>query len=65
MKKFILAVAVTGMSLGAVNAFAASPYVSLGGGLGVLGDGEISTNVLGARDTSVSYEEGWVVRFTF
>jgi len=62
MKKLILAVAVTGMSLGAVNAFAVSPYVTLGGGLGVAGDGEVSINNVGSQDTSVNYEEGWVVR---
>jgi len=62
MKKILLAVAVTGMSLGAVNAFAVSPYVTLGGGVGVLGDGEVSFNDAASRDTSVNYEEGWVVR---
>ena len=62
MKKIILALAVSGMSLGAVNAFAISPYVSFGGGVGILGDGEITFNDADSRDTSVSYEEGWVVR---
>lgn len=62
MKKLILAVAVAGMSLGSVNAFAVSPYLSLGGGVGVLGDGEISFNDADSRDTSVNYEEGWVAR---
>jgi len=62
MKKVILAAAVAGISLGSVNAFAVSPYISLGGGLGVLGDGEVSVNHQESMDTSINYEEGWVVR---
>ena len=62
MKKVILALALTGVTLCTVNAFAASPYVSFGGGLGVLGDGEISVNDAESMDTSVNYQEGWVVR---
>jgi len=62
MKKVILAAAVVGISLGSVNACAVSPYISLGGGAGVLEDGDIFFNDQDSRDTSVSYEVGWVVR---
>lgn len=59
MKKLLLAVAVTGLSLGAANAFAVTPYVSFGGGVSWLADTDLDyiTNT-----TSVSYDAGYVGR---
>lgn len=60
MKKLLLAFAVTGFSLAAANAFAVTPYVSLGGGVAWLEDADIvDTEFL---NPSVSFDTGWVVR---
>jgi opacity protein-like surface antigen len=60
MKKLLLAVAVTGFCLGAANAFAVTPYVSLGGGAVWLTDADIVDT--GFLNPSISFENGWVVR---
>ncbi len=60
MKKLILAVAVTGMTLGAVNAFAVTPYVSIGGGAAWLDDADVTDT--GLLNPTISFENGWAVR---
>lgn len=60
MKKLLLALAVTGMTFGAVNAFAAAPYVSFGGGATWLDDADVTDT--GLLNPTISFENGWVVR---
>jgi outer membrane immunogenic protein len=62
MKKIIFAVAVTGMSIGAVNAFAVTPYVSVGAGVGLLSDSKIEGVNTEINNTSVQYENGYNLR---
>jgi opacity protein-like surface antigen len=66
MKKLILAVAVTGMTLGAANAFAMTPYFSFGGGASFLADSDLDGrggDLL--TDSSLSFDTGFVVRGAF
>jgi opacity protein-like surface antigen len=59
MKKILLAVAVTGITLGAAHAFAAVPYLSLGGGVSWLADTDLEYFT---DTTSLSFDAGYVVR---
>jgi opacity protein-like surface antigen len=65
MKKVLLAVAVTGITLGAANAFAMAPYVSFGGGVGFLADSDISGRGEGLPDSQLTFDTGYVVRGAF
>ncbi len=65
MKKLILAVAVTGMTLGAVNAFAMNPYVSFGGGASFLADSDLDGRGDVLTDSSLSFDTGFIVRGAF
>jgi opacity protein-like surface antigen len=62
MKKVLLAVAVTGLTLGAANAFAAAPYVSFGGGVGFLADSDITGRGDVLTDSQLTFDTGYVVR---
>jgi outer membrane immunogenic protein len=65
MKKLILTAAVAGMVLGAANAFAAAPYVSIGAGVSLLSDSTIEGVNFEMNNTSVQYENGYMLRGAF